>query len=41
MSKPEAVAFYRRFGFEAVDIVAGLLGDRPQPLPMFIELAQF
>ncbi len=40
-AKPEAVAFYRRFGFEAVDIVAGLLGDRPQPLPMFIELAQF
>ena len=38
-AKPDAVAFYRRLGFVPLGLVAGELGDRPQPLPMFLELA--
>jgi GNAT superfamily N-acetyltransferase len=37
-AKESAVAFYERFGFFALEIVAGELGDRPAPLPMFLEL---
>lgn len=37
-AKPEAVDFYRRLGFIDLEVEAGLLGDRPQPLPMFLEL---
>ena len=37
-AKPEAVGFYGRFGFVALEAVAGQLGDRPEPLPMFLEL---
>lgn len=40
-AKPEAVAFYERLGLVPLDVVGGELGDRPQSLPMFIELAQF
>lgn len=39
-AKPEAVAFYEKLGFVALDVVAGELGDRPRPLPMFLELGQ-
>ena len=37
-AKSEAVPFYERFGFEALDVKAGRLGDRPVPKPMFLEL---
>lgn len=37
-SKPEAVAFYAMLGFVALEVAAGELGDRPQPLAMFLEL---
>jgi GNAT superfamily N-acetyltransferase len=37
-AKPDAVAWYDRFGFEAVGLVAGELGDRPLPATMFLEL---
>jgi len=37
-AKPEAVGFYRKLGFIDLDATAGLLGDRPQPVAMFIEL---
>lgn len=37
-AKPEAVGFYRKLGFIELDVAAGQLGDRPEPLPMFIEL---
>lgn len=37
-AKPEAVAFYGKLGFVALEAGAGELGDRPQPLAMFIEL---
>jgi GNAT superfamily N-acetyltransferase len=37
-AKPEAVAFYARYGFFEFDVIAGKLGDRPTPKPMFLEL---
>jgi GNAT superfamily N-acetyltransferase len=37
-AKPEAVGFYRTLGFFELQAVAGQLGDRPEPLPMFLEL---
>lgn len=39
-TKPEAVAAYEKLGFLPLDATAGQLGDRPEPLPMFIELGQ-
>jgi GNAT superfamily N-acetyltransferase len=39
-AKPDAVAFYEKLGFLRLDVVAGELGERPQPLPMFLELGQ-
>jgi len=39
-AKPEAVAFYGKLGFLPLDAVAGHLGDRPEPQPMFLELGQ-
>lgn len=39
-AKPDAVAFYEKLGFVRLDVVAGELGDRPQPLPMFLEIDQ-
>ncbi|MBW3534109.1 MAG: GNAT family N-acetyltransferase, partial [Gemmatimonadetes bacterium] len=37
-AKPEAVAFYEKLGFETLEVEAGHLGERPEPIPMFIEL---
>lgn len=37
-AKPEAVGFYQKLGFIPLEVAAGELGDRPQPLPMFLEL---
>lgn len=37
-AKPDAVGFYEKYGFEAMEVVQGELGDRPQPKPMFIPL---
>lgn len=39
-AKPDAVAFYEKLGFVALEVVAGELGDRPRPQPMFLELGQ-
>lgn len=39
-AKPDAVAFYGKLGFVRLEVVAGELGDRPQPLPMFLEIGQ-
>lgn len=39
-AKPEAIDFYEKLGFIALQATAGELGDRPQPLPMFLELGQ-
>lgn len=37
-AKPEASAFYERYGFTALEVVQGQLGDRPEPTPMFLEI---
>ena len=37
-SKAEAVGFYERLGFRALDHRKGGLGDRPEPTAMFLEL---
>ena len=37
-AKPEAVAFYEKLGFVPIEVTAGQLGDRPEPLPMFLEV---
>ncbi len=37
-AKKEALPFYERYGFEALDVEAGQLGDRPEPTPMFLEI---
>jgi GNAT superfamily N-acetyltransferase len=39
-AKPEATAFYEKLGFLPLEGVAGQLGDRPGPLPMFLEIGQ-
>lgn len=39
-AKPEAVAFYEKLGFLPLVGVAGMLGDRPEPLPMFLAISQ-
>jgi GNAT superfamily N-acetyltransferase len=37
-AKSEASEFYRKLGFFPLDPLVGLLGDRPEPTPMFLEL---
>lgn len=37
-AKPDALAFYEKLGFVRLELVAGELGDRPQPIAMFLEL---
>lgn len=37
-AKPKAVAYYERYGFIRLETVAGELGDRPQPAPMFLSM---
>jgi hypothetical protein len=32
----EAVRFYNSFGFIELELISGVLGDRPQPVPMFL-----
>ena len=33
---PEAVGSYNSFGVIELDLISGELGDRPQPVPMFL-----
>jgi hypothetical protein len=39
-AKPDAVPFYEKLAFIVLEIVAGELGDRPMPMPMYLELSQ-
>ncbi len=38
-SRLEAIDFYKSFGFITLELVSGELGDRPQPVPMFLAIA--
>ena len=33
-AKPDAVTFYSALGFEAIELVSVVLGDRPEPVAM-------
>lgn len=35
-AKPDAVDFYAKFGFMAVEAIEGQADARPQPTPMFL-----
>ncbi|MGB5737321.1 MAG: GNAT family N-acetyltransferase, partial [Thiohalocapsa sp.] len=37
-AKPAAVAFYETLGFQVMSVVQGALGDRPEPVPMFLSI---
>jgi GNAT superfamily N-acetyltransferase len=37
-AKPPAVGFYASLGFQELHHTRGALGDRPEPVPMFIAL---
>ena len=39
-AKPDAVGFYNRLGFLGLDALSGALGDRPEPLPVFLPVAR-
>ncbi len=39
-AKPDAVAFYSGFGFKPVELVSGTLGDRPEPVAMFLPISE-
>ena len=37
-AKLDAIDFYTRFGFSKIDTVTGMLGDRPEPVPMWLPI---
>lgn len=39
-AKPEACTFYEKVGFVRLEALVGELGDRPVPVPMFVEIGQ-
>jgi GNAT superfamily N-acetyltransferase len=38
-SKPWPVDFYQKLGFTALEVVSGMLGDRPEPRTMFLPIS--
>jgi hypothetical protein len=39
-AKPDAVEFYRRYGFLEIEVLQGTSDARPQPTPMFLSTRQ-
>lgn len=39
-AKPDSVTFYSSLGFTPVDLISGALGDRPEPVAMFLPIGQ-
>src|SRR5690606_37300374 len=37
-AKPDAIAYYKRYGFFELTPLRGMLGERPEPTVMFLEL---
>lgn len=37
-AKPDAIDFYRQYGFASIDVVKGQSDARPAPIPMFLDL---
>ncbi len=38
-AKPDSVDFYTRYGFEKIEVLQGVLADRPEPVLMFLPLS--
>ena len=39
-AKLDAVTFYSSLGFKPIDLISGALGDRPEPIAMFLPIGQ-
>jgi GNAT superfamily N-acetyltransferase len=39
-AKPDAITFYSSLGFFPIDLISGALGDRPEPVAMFLPIGQ-
>jgi len=39
-AKPAAIAFYSTLGFKPVELISGVLGDRPEPVALFLPVGQ-
>jgi GNAT superfamily N-acetyltransferase len=39
-AKSGAVTFYSSMGFKPIDLISGALGDRPEPIAMFLPVGQ-
>jgi GNAT superfamily N-acetyltransferase len=39
-AKPDAVTFYSSLGFKPIELISGALGDRPEPIAMFLPIGQ-
>ena len=39
-AKPDAVPFYASLGFTPINLISGALGDRPEPVAMFLPIGQ-
>ena len=39
-AKPEAVDFYTGLGFRPMQLISGSLGDRPEPIAMFLPISE-
>lgn len=39
-AKQDAISFYSSLGFKPIDLISGALGDRPEPIAMFLPIGQ-
>jgi predicted N-acetyltransferase YhbS len=39
-AKPDAVTYYSSLGFTPIGLISGALGDRPEPVAMFLPIGQ-
>ena len=39
-AKSDAIPFYSSLGFTPIDLISGTLGDRPEPIAMFLPIGQ-
>lgn len=39
-AKQDAISFYSSLGFRPIDLISGSLGDRPEPVAMFLSIGQ-
>ena len=39
-AKPDAIPFYAPLGFTPIELISGALGDRPEPVAMFLPIRQ-